>query len=330
MDIGPPGAHCVGASGRGRHGLERIHIMGEQNKDETPQTNETNAESSNAQEPTAPENQVSVEDIGTLKKKVRVTVPRERIDAKQNELFGELSSRAQVPGFRIGRAPRRLLEKRFGKDVAQDVRNALLGDSIGEAVEKTELKTLGEPDLDIESIELPDEGDLEFSFDVEVGPEFELPELKGIHVEKPALEITDQRVDEEMERWKATRARFEESDTPAAEGDIVTAGATIRIDGIDEPVESPGLTLRVAPGQIEGLPIVDLGEALSGKKSGQTAKLKVTVPDAHPNTEWAGKEAAIEIHVSQVRRRVLPEIDEEFAASIGFDSLQDLREVISK
>jgi len=80
-----------------------------------------------------PANQIDVADSGTLKKKVTVTVSRERIDAKRNEMFGELSESAQVPGFRIGRAPRRLIEKRFGKEITTDVRNALVGEEIGRA-----------------------------------------------------------------------------------------------------------------------------------------------------------------------------------------------------
>ena len=109
---------------------------------------------------------VAVEDAGTLKKKVTVTVPRERIDAKFDELYGELGHSAQIPGFRIGHAPRRLVEKRFGREVGKDVRNGIIGESIGQALEQAELSTLGEPDLDLEAIELPDDGDLAYSFEV--------------------------------------------------------------------------------------------------------------------------------------------------------------------
>ncbi len=82
-----------------------------------------------------PEIGVDVEEIGTLKKKVTVKVPRGRIDAKYEEMFGELGRTAQVPGFRIGRAPRKLIEKRFGKEISRDVRNAVIGESLDDAVE---------------------------------------------------------------------------------------------------------------------------------------------------------------------------------------------------
>lgn len=270
---------------------------------------------------------VEVEDAGTLRKKVVVTVPRESIDAKFDEMFGELSESAQVPGFRIGRAPRRLVEKRFGREVGRDVRNAVIGESLGQALEQTELKTLGEPDIDLDAIELPDSGDMSYSFEIEVQPEFDLPELDGISVTKPDIEITDERVNEFIENLRGQRARHEDTDEPAAEGDTVVAGAKITGEGL-EPVEKHGLTLRVAPGQVEGLPLMDLGKGLAGKKAGDTATLTVTAPASHPNEDWQGKELTVELSVGQVKRRVLPELNDEFAENVGFDSLDELREYV--
>jgi trigger factor len=272
--------------------------------------------------------EVDVEDAGTLRKKVTVTVPQGRIESKFDEMFGELANTAQVPGFRIGRAPRRLIEKRFGKEVRQDVRNAVIGESLGDALQKADLKTLGEPEIDLEKIELPETGDLSFGFEVEIEPEFELPELKDISVTKQALEVTDQHVDEYVVQLRQMQARHEDSDAPADEGDQVLAGTKVTVDDLP-PVERHGVTLRVAAGQVEGLPLVDLGKELAGKKAGDTAKLTMTVPDAHPNEEWRGKEATVEITVSQVRKRVLPEVNDEFAAGAGFDNLAEMREYLA-
>jgi trigger factor len=276
-----------------------------------------------------PSNQVNVEDAGTLKKRITVTVPRVRIDSKRDEMFGELSESAQVPGFRVGRAPRRLLEKRFGKEVDTDVRNSLLGESIGDAIEQSDLRTLGEPDIDLEAIEVPDAGDMEFSFEVEVFPEFELPPLEGIAVEKPKLEVTDERIDEHLRQIAESRAKFEPSDEPAEPGDMVVAAADIRGEEIED-VHRPGLTLRVGAGQIEGIPLVDLGKELTGSKAGDIVSMKVTVPGAHPNEDWQGKEVTVEVTLSEVRKRRVPEIDEETAESLGFDSLKELREYVGE
>ena len=275
-----------------------------------------------------PEYGLDVEDAGTLKKKVTVTVPAEKIAAKREELFGELSTSAQVPGFRIGRAPRRLLEKRFGKEVHQDVRNAVLGEGLGKALDQSDLKVLGEPDIDIDKIELPEQGDLVFSFEVEVAPEFDLPELKGIEVTKPAISVTEERVDEAIERVRLSNAKFEDTEEAAAENDVVVVAA--KISGEDMEEAETTATLRLAPGQVEGLPLLDLGEKLSGKKAGDTAELEVKVPDVHPNESWQGKQAKVALTVNQVRKRVLPEIDDEYATSMGYDSLVELRESLKE
>jgi trigger factor len=271
-----------------------------------------------------PDNAVDVQDAGTLKKKITVTVPRARIDAKVDEMFGELGRTAQVPGFRIGHAPRRLIEKRFGKEITEDVRNAMVAEALAPAIEKAGLKTLGEPQIDLDQIALPNSGDLSFSFEVELIPEFDLPALEGIGVRKEPIEMTDQRVDESLQQIRLSRARYEETEQSAAEGDMVLVGAKIFGEGI-APVERHGLSLRVAPGQIEGLPLLELGKALAGRKAGDKATLTTQAGQAHPNKDWAGKALTIELDISQVRRRLLPDLDEAFAAAMGFESLAELR-----
>lgn len=279
-----------------------------------------------AKEAALPENTVTVEDAGTLKKKVTVIVPRERIDYAYNEMFGELSKSAQIPGFRVGHAPRRLIEKRFGKEVSQDVRNSVIGDSLPKAVEKAGLKPIGEPDLDLEKVELPEKGEMTFSFEIEVAPEFTLPETKGIKVNKPKVEISEQRIDEMLEEWRSSQATYEVTENPAAEGDAILADVVISGEGITAS-EHKAQAMRVAPGQVEGLPLVDLGKELTGKKVGDKAVLKVKVPAAHPNEEWREKEVSVELTLQEVRGRKLPELNEEYAKTAGFESLAELREL---
>lgn len=279
-------------------------------------------------QPQLPENNVVIEDAGTLKKKITITVPRARIDAKLNEMFGELSQSAVIPGFRVGRAPRRLIEKRFGKEIGSDVRNALIGEAIGKAAEGNDLRTLGEPNLELDKIVLPDEGDMSFSFEIEVAPDISLPEIKGIKVNRPVIKIDDKRIDDALDNIRRNQAHYEETAEAAAADDAVLVGAKISGEGI-EPLERHGLTLRVAPGQVEGLPLMDLGTALTGKKAGETITLKVKAPAGHPNEAWRDKDMAVELAISQVRRRVLPEINEEYAKNLGFESLERFRQQVA-
>ncbi len=274
-----------------------------------------------------PKNQVTIEDAGKFKKKVTVAIPRERIDAKMNEMFGELSTTALVPGFRVGHAPRRLIEKRFGREVGQDVRNSLVGESLQSAIMDAKLNTLGEPELDLDKIELPEKGEMSYSFVIEVAPEFELPALEGIEVKKPILEISEDRVTEQLEQWRQSQAKFEPTTEGAAAGDVVTADVRITGEGFAEHHHKDHV-IRVAPGQVEGLPLVDLPDALTGKKVGETASLTIKVPEAHPNEAWRGKDATVELTLGQVRRRILPEINEDFAKGAGYESLDQLRQQV--
>ncbi len=295
--------------------------------EQTPDLDVDAAEDAHEEEPQHPV-QVETEDAGTLRKRVTVTVPRARIDEKFDEMFGELSESAQVPGFRIGRAPRRLIEKRFGSEISDDVRNGLIGEALGEAMDKADLgQTIGEPDLELDGIELPDRGDLEFSFEVEVAPEFDLPDLDGIRVEEPEAGATDEQVEEYLENIRQGRARYEETDEAAEEGDMVLADVTITGEGI-EPVERAGEHLRVAPGQIEGVPVVELTDALKGKKAGDAADLTLTVPESHPNEDWQGKELKIDIAARNVQHRIVPELDDALAESMGSESVDEAREFI--
>src|SRR3954471_18581489 len=111
---------------------------------------------------------VTIEDAGPGAKKVSVEIPRERIEKKIEEQFKELRSQAAIPGFRVGHAPRKLIEKRFSTDVKDQVRRALISESYEQALEKNSLNVLGEPELEnAEAIQLPDAGALTFSFTVE-------------------------------------------------------------------------------------------------------------------------------------------------------------------
>ena len=278
-----------------------------------------------SEETKLPDNAVTIEDAGVLKKKVTIQVNRQRIDAKFDEMFGELNRTAQVPGFRIGRAPRRLIEKRFGKDVADDVRNALVGEAISDAMEKAEFKTIGEPEIKLDEIELPENDEMSFSFEVEVAPEFDLPDYKGIEIKRSVFEVTDERVEELLTAHRHRYGRFKPTDMPAEAGDVVVADVSIKGENID--YEKSNLELRVAPAQVEGIILEDLAKTLAGNKTGDSPSVKATVPAAHPNEEWREKEVTVTFDIQEVKRLELPELNEDFAKQEGFESLAEMREL---
>ena len=271
---------------------------------------------------------IKVEDAGTLKKKVVVTIPAERITEKRDEMYGELNTSAVIPGFRVGHAPRRLLEKRFGKEVATDVRNGLVGDTLGEAIEQAALKTLGEPELKVEDIVMPEEGNLEYTFEVEVEPEFTMPELTGIELKKEVETVDEAKVDEYIENIRQGQAKYTEAaeGEAAAEGDSIIAAAKITGDGIE--FENPRVLVRVAPSYVEGIALPDAAKDLLGKKSGDVVTIKTSVGETHAKEDWQNKDVTIELTLHKVSHRVVPALDEEFAKQMGFESLDELKKYV--
>src|SRR3954469_8942093 len=138
---------------------------------------------------------IRVEDAGPATKKVHVEIPKERITAKLEEQFNELRQQAAIPGFRVGHAPKKLIEKRFSQDIKDQVRRQLISESYEQAVEKNNLQVIGEPVFDNpDALQLPegDAGGMSYSFEVEVQPEINIPELKGLKVKRPKIEVTDE------------------------------------------------------------------------------------------------------------------------------------------
>ncbi|MHC4635744.1 MAG: trigger factor [Planctomycetota bacterium] len=132
------------------------------------------------QETTTLKNIVTIREIGPCKKKVVIEIPEETVKKATDEQYDRLQKEAAVPGFRKGRAPRRLLEKRFGKETKEQIKLKLLADAGDTAIKDNEIKVLRDPDIKYEKVELPDSGTLTFDFEVEVRPEFKLPKLEGI------------------------------------------------------------------------------------------------------------------------------------------------------
>lgn len=274
-----------------------------------------------------PANKITIEETGQARKKITIEVDHQRIDAKFNEIFGELRGSAQVPGFRIGRAPRRLLERRFGKEAGEDVRNSLVSESLAAAVEEHKINVLGEPDIKLDEIELPDTGSLVFSVEVEVTPEFDLPDYKAIAVQEPSTEVTEERLEAATRQILAARGTLAPTQEPVIEGDLVIADVAVAGDGIDERHEN--MELRVAPAAVDGIPLEEMGDKLTGSAAGKTVKFKTVVPAGHAEEAWREKTVTVTVDLKEVKRLDVPELTDELAEDYGFDDVGALKQYVS-
>jgi trigger factor len=272
---------------------------------------------------------VRVEDAGPATRKVHVEIPKARIQNKLEEHFKELRQQAAIPGFRIGHAPRKLVEKRFAADVRDQVRRQLVSESYQQAVEKNKLEVIGEPVFDNpDAIELKEDADLTYSFEVEVQPQFEIPDLKGLKIKRPKIEVTDENVQQAMTNLREQQGTLVPIEDRGVEPkDYLTADVHVKVDG-NVVGHQHDAQVVVRPGTIAGIAVDDLDEQLSGMKSGETRTIKATAPESHPSEQIRGKEVEIEIALKDIKKLEPVEVNQEFLESLGFGNEQELLDAL--
>lgn len=322
--------------------------MEEETKDSTASTNQEQ------EQPRTARNTVTVEDAGPCKKKVVIEVPEESIKEAIDEQYKELGREAVLPGFRKGRAPRRLLEKRFGKETNEQIKLKLLAEASEAAIKDKELDILGDPDIDFEKIELPTAGPMKFEFEAEVRPEFELPNLEKIPVKREKLAVTDEQIDREIDqlrRWSGVWAPREGGQVEADDqiiADVLLrpelteeekakqAEAAQKAEKGEESEESPVLEAETkldnteiyvrAQGFVGAVPVEKLDEWLGGAKVGETRTTTVEVPKTYFREEYRGRKVEIEVTVKEIKYLKPAEMGEQFLERYGVESEAELRE----
>jgi trigger factor len=290
--------------------------------------NETGAAVQDEQDETF-EYPIKVEDAGPGTKKVSVEIPRERIESKLQEQFKELRQQAAIPGFRVGHAPQKLIEKRFSTDVKDQVRRALISESYEQAVEKNQLQVIGEPQFDNpDAIQLPDSGSLSYSFEVEVQPEITLPELMNLKVKKPKIDVTDENVAQALTNLREQQGTLVPvEDRGVEEKDYLIADVHVK-DGETVVAHQHDAQIVVRPGRLAGIQVDDLADKLKGLKTGEKREFKLAAPETHPNEQMKGKEVTVEIELKDIKRLEPAEINQEFLESLGFQNEGELNDAL--
>jgi trigger factor len=272
---------------------------------------------------------VTIEDAGPGAKKVSIEIPRDRIEKVMEQQFKELRQQAAIPGFRPGHAPQKLIEKRFQSEIKDQVRRQLISESYQQAVEKNKLQVIGEPEFDDpEKIELPEEGNLSYSFQVEVQPEFALPLMGELKVRRPKVNITDDNVEQAMNNLREQQGTLiPVEDRGVEEKDYLTADVHVKVDG-EVIAHQHDAQLVARPGRVAGVQVDDLDKQLEGMKVGEKRVIKVTGPESHPSEKMRGKEAEVEVDLKDVKRLELAEVTPEFLAELGFENESELRDAL--
>jgi trigger factor len=272
---------------------------------------------------------VKVESPQACLREVIVTIPQAEVQRYLKEAYDELVPEAQVPGFRNGRAPRKLVEKQFKDRVTEQVKGSLLMDSLSQVTDSQDFSAIGEPDFDYNSINLPDSGDFKYQFQIEVRPEFETPSWKGVELSKPVEEIAADDVQEALDRVLTKYASLEATDGPAEMGDKLLLTAKFEHDGktlsqMDEERVTLEVRLSFSDGVSEGF-----GELMTGAKEGESRTGKVSIADGVDDEVMRGTEVDATFHVVEVLKRENPELTPAFLEELGdFESEDELRDFV--
>lgn len=271
---------------------------------------------------------VQIEKAGPCRKHVRVRVPRKDIEHFYEDALGELSGTAAVPGFRVGHVPRKLLEKRFRKEIGGQVKQKVLVASLQQVEDEHNLQPINEPDIDIETLEIPEQGDFAYEFDVEVRPEFDLPDYRGMKIERPNRETTDEDVTAYLRRFQSEYGEWETVDGPAEEGDAVQCAVEFRhgerpLRKLDHVTLQLKPVLRFQDAELQGF-----DDLMRGAKAGDVREADLTVSQEAATIEMRGEPVHATFRVAEVRRMRLPEMNSEFLERIGVESEEELRQQI--
>lgn len=261
----------------------------------------------------------TVEKLSPTRVRINVEVPFTELEPDFDRAFAQLAKQVRLPGFRPGKAPRKLLEARVGREAMLDqvVSEALPG-RYSEAVTSSEVQPLGQPEIEITNKEYGQ--DLTFTAEVDVRPEIELPDLSELTLTVDAIEVTDEEVDAELQTLRARFGTLTGVERAAENGDFVSIDLSATVDGQElAEAATEGLSHEVGSGQL----IDGLDEAIVGLREGETRVFTTKLAAG----EHAGEDAQVTVTVKSVKERELPEPDDEFAQLASeFDTMDELKE----
>lgn len=267
---------------------------------------------------------VDVEALEACKRRLSVEAPSEVVQTAWEAAYGRVQKQARLPGFRKGHVPRNLVKLHFADDVRREVAQQLIPEVYRQALAETQLEPLDEPDLG--DVKLEEGAPLTFTATVEVRPRITLDAYQGLAVRHVPTALTDEQVAEALGRMRESQAEFRAVDRPPAAGDLVIIDYTLTPEGFP-PVEETGYAFVVGDGSV--MPEID--EALVGMAAGSERQVPVRFAADHRREDLRGKAGVARVKLAEVKEKILPALDDEFARSLGdYSTVAALTDVVRK
>jgi len=266
---------------------------------------------------------LAIEDINTTKKRLRIEIPADVIEKEIGSSLQKLKQKAKIPGFRPGTAPVNLLEKRFGKEVEAEVLDRVIPEYFSKALKEANIEPVTFPVID-EKIGFERNKPLNLSFTVEVLPQIGEVRYENITIKELPVDVSDSDVDEYLKSLRESRAVFEVADKDIGVDDLVSFEL---IDCAIQGQEStpPSIKEQVSQMGNEILP-PDIMDKVLGKKRGDLLEFSTTFNEHSKPEDLVGKTADLKLKISEIKKKNLPEINDDFAKDLGFEDMHEMRE----
>jgi len=260
-----------------------------------------------------------------VKHSLEISVPVAEVERETERVVAEIQKKVKLPGFRPGKAPVSLVKSRFAGDIRQDVLEALVPKAFRAAVDKDHLEVVGRPD--ISEVHFHEGEPLKFKAEFEVAPTFDLGEYRGVVVNYTEPEVTDEDINHRLEELRQQKAEFvNEEPRPLADGDYAMV-ALESLSGVQPKISQDEISLKI--GDEATLPA--FSENLRGASPDDVREFEVTYPEDYERKNLAGHTVRFRATVKAVRRKELPELNDEFAKDLGdYQTLDELKEAIRK
>lgn len=256
----------------------------------------------------------AVEDISATKKRLSIEIPAEAIEGEIVNSLNYLRKKTRVPGFRQGRAPMAIIEKRFGKDAEAEAVEKIIPQFYSAALKEADLTPVTRPVIE-GGVDFQRKKPLSLTFTVEIRPRVENLRYEGIRVKDLPVAVSDADVEDALKRLQAERAAYEPTGEPVSEGDLVTLDYEVEGRSFEDQV------FQVGGGQMPA----DFSKNLLGIGKSETKEFSVSFPEDFRVGELAGKSPLLKVAVKEIKRANLPAIDDDFAKDLEFDDLAALK-----
>ncbi len=278
---------------------------------------------------------VTIKDINETRKKLVVAFLAEEVDEEERQVFKRFAKQVRVPGFRKGKVPEELIRRHHSEDISTELNRRLTSKAYDHAIVESKLDAYAVVSIDGAEFSVGQDGNVELT--VDVNPQFNLPEYKGIPAEVPSLDVSEEEIDKVVEETRRVRAGYEVVEREAAKGDYVKVSYEGKIG--ERPIT------EIAPkavifgtqkntweeaGAEESPGVRAVVDALIGMKAGDNKEVEMDFGEDFPIDELAGQKGRYAIEVHEVREQLLPEMNEEFLKELGLESVEKFRENIRR